>query len=70
MDLVVDIIFWIYDKLTGNKTQWYTADGKIRGACINHIGMGFAEDFSTCTPEIIAELEDMIDTRRKELLSQ
>lgn len=45
MDLVVDIIFWIYDKLTGNKTRWYTADGKIRGAYINHIGMGLAEDF-------------------------
>lgn len=67
MDLVVDIIFWIYDKLTGNKTRWYTSDGKIRGAYINHIGMGLAEDFSTCTPEIIAELEQMVDNRRKEL---
>ena len=26
-----------------------------------------AEDFSTCTPEIIAELEQMVDNRRKEL---
>ena len=29
--------------------------------------MGLAEDFSTCTPEIIAELEQMVDNRRKEL---
>lgn len=70
MDLVVDIIFWIYDKLTGNKTRWYTADGKIRGAYINHIGLGLAEDFSSCTPEIIVELENMVDNRRKELLTR
>lgn len=70
MDLVVDIIFWIYDKLTGNKTRWYTADGKIRGAYINHIGLGLTEDFSSCTPEIIVELENMVDNRRKELLTR
>lgn len=70
MDLVVDIIFWIYDKLTGNKTRWYTADGKIRGAYINHIGLGLAEDFSSCTPEIIVELENMVDNRHKELLTR
>lgn len=70
MDLVVDIIFWIYDKLTGNKTRRYTADGKIRGAYINHIGLGLAEDFSSCTPEIIVELENMVDNRRKELLTR
>lgn len=34
---------------------------------LSHIGMGLAEDFSTCTPEIIAELEQMVDNRRKEL---
>lgn len=68
--MVVDIIFWIYDKLTGNKTRWYTADGKIRGAYINHIGLGLAEDFSSCTPEIIVELENMVDNRRKELLTR
>lgn len=67
---IYDLFIWIYDKLTHNTTRWYTSDGKIRGAYINHIGMGLAEDFSTCTPEIIAELEDMIDTHRKELLSQ
>lgn len=67
---IYDLFIWIYDKLTHNTTRWYTSDGKIRGAYINHIGMGLAEDFSTCTPEIIAKLEDMIDTRRKELLSQ
>lgn len=70
MDLVVDIIFWIYDKLTGNKTRWYTADGKIRGAYINHIELGLAEDFSSCTPEIIVELENMVDNRHKELLTR
>lgn len=70
MDLVVDIIFWIYDKLTGNKTRWYTADGKIHGAYINHIGLGLAEDFSSCTPEIIVELENMVDNRRKKLLTR
>lgn len=67
---ICDLFIWIYDKLTHNTTRWYTSDGKIRGAYINHIDMGLAEDFSTCTPEIMAELEDMIDTRRKELLSQ
>lgn len=70
MDLVVSIIFWIYDKLIGNKTRWYIADGKIRGAYINHIGMGLAEDFSACTPKVLEELSQMIDNRRKELLSQ
>lgn len=68
MDLVVDIIFWIYDKLTGNKTRWYTADGKIRRAYINHIGMGLAEDFSACTPKVLEELSQMVDNRRKQLL--
>lgn len=68
MDLVVDIIFWIYDKLTGNKTRWYTADGKIRGTYINHIGMGLAEDFSACTPKVLEELSQMVDNRRKQLL--
>lgn len=68
MDLVVDIIFWIYDKLTGNKTRWYTADGKIRGAYINHIGMELAEDFSACTPKVLEELSQMVDNRRKQLL--
>lgn len=68
MDMVVDIIFWIYDKLTGNKTRWFTSDGKMRGAYINHIGLGLAEDFSSCTSEILQELEDMVDNRRKELL--
>lgn len=68
MDLVVDIIFWTYDKLTGNKTRWYTADGKIRGAYINHIGMGLAEDFSACTPKVLRELEEMVDNHRKQLL--
>lgn len=68
MDMVVNIIFWIYDKLTGNKTRWFTSDGKMRGAYINHIGLGLAEDFSSCTPEILQELEDMVDNRRKELL--
>lgn len=68
MDMVVDIIFWIYDKLTGNKTRWFTSDGKMRGAYINHIGLGLAKDFSSCTPEILQELEDMVDNRRKELL--
>ena len=70
MDLVVDIIFWIYDKLTDNKTRWYTADGKIRGAYINHIGMGLAEDFSACTPKVLEELSQMVDNRRKELLTK
>lgn len=70
MDLVVGIIFWIYDKLTGNKTRWYTADGKIRGAYINHIGMGLAEDFSACTPKVLEELSQMVDNRRKELLTK
>lgn len=70
MDLVVDIIFWIYDKLTGNKTRWYTADGKIRGAYINRIGMGLAEDFSACTPKVLEELSQMVDNRRKELLTK
>ena len=70
MDLVVSIIFWIYDKLIGNKTRWYTADGKIRGAYINHIDMGLAEDFSACTPKVLEELSQMVDNRRKELLSQ
>lgn len=70
MDLVVDTIFWIYDKLTGNKTRWYTADGKIKGAYINHIGMGLAEDFSTCTPKVLEELSQMVDNRRKELLTK
>ena len=68
MDLVVDIIFWIYDKLTGNKTRWYTADGKIRGAYINHIGMGLAEEFSAYTPKVQEELSQMVDNRRKQLL--
>lgn len=68
MDLVVDIIFWIYDKLTGNKTRWYTANDKIRGAYINHIGMGLAEDFSACTPKVLEELSQMVDNRRKQLL--
>ena len=68
MDMVVDIIFWIYDKLTGNKTRWFTSDGKMRGAYINHIGLGLAEDFSSCTSEILQELEDIVDNRRKELL--
>lgn len=70
MDLVVSIIFWIYDKLIGNKIRWYTADGKIRGAYINHIGMGLAEDFSACTPKVLEELSQIVDNRRKELLSQ
>lgn len=64
---IYDSFIWIYDKLIHNTTRWYTSDGKIRGAYINHIGMGLAEDFSTCTPEIIAELEQMVDNRRKEL---
>lgn len=64
---IYDLFIWIYDKLIHNTTRWYTSDGKIRGAYINHIGMGLAEDFSTCTPEIIAELEQMVDNRRKEL---
>lgn len=68
--MVVDIFFWIYDKLTHNKTRWSTADGKIRGAYINHIGLRLAEDFSSCTPEIIVELENMVDNRRKELLTR
>lgn len=68
--MVVDIIFWIYDKLTGNKTRWYTANGKIKGAYINHIGMGLAEDFSTCTPKVLEELSQMVDNRRKELLTK
>lgn len=67
---ICDLFIWIYDKLTHNTTRWYTSDSKIRGAYINHIGMGLAEDFSTCTPEIMAELEDMIDTHRKELLTK
>lgn len=67
---ICDLFIWIYDKLTHNTTRWYTSDSKIRGAYINHIGMGLAEDFSTCTPEVMAELEDMIDTRRKELLTK
>lgn len=68
--MVVDIIFWIYDKLTDNKTRWFTSDGKMRGAYINHIGLGLAENFSSCTPGILQELEDMVDNRRKELLTQ
>lgn len=64
---IYDLFIWIYDKLIHITTRWYTSDGKIRGAYINHIGMGLAEDFSTCTPEIIAELEQMVDNRRKEL---
>lgn len=64
---IYDLFIWIYDKLIHNTTRWYTSDGKIRGAYINHIGMELAEDFSTCTPEIIAELEQMVDNRRKEL---
>lgn len=64
---IYDLFIWIYDKLIHNTIRWYTSDGKIRGTYINHIGMGLAEDFSTCTPEIIAELEQMIDNRRKEL---
>lgn len=70
MDMVVDIIFWIYDKLTHNTTRWFTADGKIRGTYINHIGMGIAEDFSSCTPKVLQELEEIVDNRRKELLTQ
>ena len=70
MALVVNIIFWIYNKLIGNKTQWYTTDGKIRGAYINHIGMGLAEDFSACTPKVLEELSQMVDNRRKELLTK
>lgn len=64
---IYDLFIWIYDKLIHNTTRWYTSDSKIRGTYINHIGMGLAEDFSTCTPEIIAELEQMVDNRRKEL---
>lgn len=45
---IYDLFIWIYDKLTHNTTRWYTSDGKIRGAYINHIGMGLAEDFSSC----------------------
>lgn len=48
--MVVDMIFWIYDKLTHNTTRWFTADGKIRGAYINHIGMGLAEDWKIFPP--------------------
>lgn len=70
MDMVVDIIFWIYDKLTHNTTRWFTTDGKIKRTYINHIGMGIAEDFSSCTPEVLQELEEMVDNRRKELLAQ
>lgn len=62
--------FWIYDKLTHNTTRWFTADGKIRGTYINHIGMGIAEDFSSCTPKVLQELEEIVDNRRKELLAQ
>lgn len=64
---IYDLFIWIYDKLISNKTRWHTADGKIRGAYINHIGLGLAEDFSSCTPKIIAELEQIVDNRRKEL---
>ena len=65
--MVVDIIFWIYDKLTHNTTRWFTADDKIRGTYINHIGMGIAEVFSSCTPKVLQELEEIVDNRRKEL---
>lgn len=51
-------------------TRWFTADGKIRGTYINHIGMGIAEDFSSCTPKVLQELEEIVDNRRKELLAQ
>ena len=61
MDLVVDIIFWIYDKLTGNKTRWYTADGKIRGAYIKPYRYGIGGRFSACTPKVLRELEEMVD---------
>lgn len=70
LDMVVDMIFWIYDKLTHNTTRWFTANGKMRGAYINHIGMGIAEDFSSCTPKVLRELEEMVDIRRKELLTK
>lgn len=42
----------------------------MRGAYINHIGMGIAEDFSSCTPKVLRELEEMVDIRRKELLTK
>lgn len=37
---------------------------------IYHIGMGIAEDFSSCTPKVLQELEEIVDNRRKELLAQ
>lgn len=67
---IYDLFIWIYDKLTHNTTRWYTSDGKIRGAYINHIGIGLAEDFSTCTPKVLEELSQMVDNRRKELLTK
>lgn len=67
---IYDLFIWIYDKLTHNTTRWYTSDGKIRGAYINHIGMGLAENFSACTPKVLEELSQMVDNRRKELLTK
>lgn len=37
---------------------------------LDHIGMGIAEDFSSCTPKVLQELEEIVDNRRKELLAQ
>lgn len=54
------------DKFPYGKPQ----TGKIRGTYINHIGMGIAEDFSSCTPKVLQELEEIVDNRRKELLAQ
>lgn len=51
---------WIYDKLTGkdHKLRYYTPDGGI-----------LAEDWDV-SPEVLHELEDMIDARLKELDNQ
>lgn len=70
--MIYDLILWIYDKITGkdHNARFYTPDGKIKGYAINYWGWGLAEDFSSCTPEILEELAEMVDNRRKELLAQ
>lgn len=59
---------WIYDKLTGkdHKLRYYTPDGKIRGKTLSRLGI-LAEDWDV-SPEVLHELEEMVDNHRKQLL--
>lgn len=68
--MLYDFVTWIYNKLTGkdHKLRYYTPDGKIRGKALLRLGI-LAEDWDV-PPEVLHELEDMIDTRLKELDNQ